>query len=171
MISGNRFCFRIEISLFFSGQGRIVFDEIRGTDLHMAGVGRPRPVWTLCSKGNFMTGVQPDEATTTNVTLVESVCRRLIHSQVMRDQCGALGDAVAQYFYSSCVDDAVKMNTMTQIAYAVQAYADFCQHALCLSAWPATSLCRSMPAYMNCYRCRRIYEPHCISGYVNASGK
>jgi len=156
-----------------AGQGRIAVDEVSKNNLYMAGVGRPRPVWTLCSKVSLLVGVQPgEESTNNNVSAsVKDACQKLIYSQVMRDQCGVLGDAVAQYFYSSCVDDAVKMNTMTQIAYAVQAYADFCQHALCLSAWPATSLCRSMPAYMNCYRCRRIYEPHCISGYVNASGK
>lgn len=160
-----------------SGQGKVAVDSVSGYSLYMIGVGRPRPVWTFCSRTNLIVGQQQNDEISVQTnsdmrTAVEETCQNLTYSDALNQQCQSLGTAVAMYFYQSCVSDGMGVGGLQNVAHSVLAYADFCQAALCLDDWPAASLCTSQPQYLQTtYRCQQLASSPCISGTKDSSGE
>lgn len=144
-------------------QGRIVHDLVGGVDFIMKRFHQAH--WDF---SNAKVTLPELEVTTSDHVLKDkatSFCYSLLLKGTLFDQCKSIGKQVAQFYYQSCLHEALTNEDLNAAINTVLSYADYCQTVLILPTWPAKELCNDFPKEQFPYWIGRLCDIKCVFGY------
>ena len=150
---------------FDQAEGNVIRDLQGTSHLYITKFHEPR--WSFSDAYIPQTKVKDTKFSNVRLRLqAESFCFSLVLSGTLYARCEALTIQVAQFYYKACLYDISVSLSLHSAVYAVVSFADYCQSALELTAWPAKELCHHFELQRFPYWIGAHCTTRCVFGYA-----